>query len=252
MVAILALGAFAIPARANTILFATGPIQLASGTVNATVSFDIDHVTDTILISVANLQKNPVNIGQLISRVNFTLSHFTNTSPNAAVVTERATEIEIDRMGRIVEVDATLDTDWKILPVATGRFDLCTICNGSGDPDQLLIGAPAANGRYPNANGGIAGNNSHNPFLLASAETYTEGPLAGVNSMPSWTIRLNGIQPTTYVTAVAFGFGTSYGALTAEADALTPTPEPGTMILLGCGVALMFAARRRKKKGQAA
>jgi hypothetical protein len=251
MVAILALSALAVPARPNTILFATGPIQLSSWTVNATVSFDIDHVTDTILISVANLQKNPVSIGQLISRVNFTLSHFTNTSPNAAMVTERATGIEIDRMGRIVEVDATLDTDWKILPVATGRFDLCTICNGSGDPDQLLIGAPASNGRYPNANGGIAGNNSHNPFLLASAETYTEGPLAGLNSMPSWTIRLNGIQPTTYVTAVAFGFGTSYGTLTADAG-VTATPEPGTMILLGCGVALMAEARRRKKKGQAA
>lgn len=253
--AIVALGALLLPARANTILFATGPVNLtgtSSGWVNAEVSFEINPVSDTILISVNNLQNNPVSIGQLISRIDFTLSHFTNVTPDAHLVTERATEFEVDRMGRVREVEPKTDTDWKILPVATGRFDLCTICSGGGDPDELLMGGPALNGKYTSANGSIAGNGPHNPFLLASGATYRDGPLAGLGATPAWSVQISGIQTATSVSAVRIGFGTSYGSLVAPASEVAKTPEPATWVLMGCGAGLMAYAARRKKKGRAA
>jgi hypothetical protein len=237
--------------KANTILFATGSINLAGKPVNATASFDIDDIADTITISMVNLQNNPISVGQLISGISFTLSHLATTSPTATIVTERATEIKIDRMGRITEVEAKTDTDWKVLPVATNAYDLCQICDGSGSPDNLLIGGPAASGRYTSANGSIAGNGPHNPFILASGSTYTSGPLAGANSTPFWTIHVSGVQATTYVSSVTFRFGTGYGSLTAPGEDMTATPEPGTWAMMG-GACLALFALWRKKQGQSA
>jgi hypothetical protein len=247
MVALLAIAGCAVPLRANTILFATGPISLAGKPVNATASFSINDIADTITISMVNLQNNPMAAGQLISGISFTLSHLATTSPTATIVTERATEIEIDRMGRITEVEARTDTDWKVLPVATNRYDLCQVCNGSGHPDNLLIGGPASNGVYTSANGSIAGNGPHNPFILASGSLYTTGPLAGADSTPFWTIHLNGVEPATYVSSVTFRFGTSYGALTAAGEEVTATPEPGTIALMGGASLALFALWRKKR-----
>jgi hypothetical protein len=247
LVALLAIGVCPVPVQANTILFATGSINLAGQPVNATARFDVNAIADTITISMVNLQNNPISVGQLISGVSFTLSHLASTSPTATIVTERATEIEIDRMGRVTEVDARMDTDWKVLPVATNRYDLCQVCNGSGDPDNLLIGGPASNGKYASANGSIAGNSSHNPFFLASGATYTTGALAGVDSTPYWTIRMSGVQPITSVGNVTFRFGTTYGALTAPGENLTATPEPGTWVTMGGACMTLFAIWRKKK-----
>jgi hypothetical protein len=232
--------------QANTILFATGSINLAGQPANATARFDVNAIGDTITISMVNLQNNPIAVGQLISGISFTLSHLATTSPTATIVTERATEIEIDRMGRITEVEARMDTDWKVLPVATNRYDLCQVCNGSGYPDNLLIGGPASNGQYTSASGSIAGNGPHNPFILASGATYLTGALAGVDLTPSWTIRLSGVQPTAYVSNVTFRFGTSYGALTAPGEDMTAAPEPATWAMMG-SACLVFVAIWRKK-----
>ena len=229
----LAIGLLAVaPLGASTYLFATGPVQLAGGLVNAQAQYEIDDLADTIAISIVNLQPNPVSVGQLVSGISFTLSHFAGAASNAAITGERATRIEIDRMGRVVEIGPTLDTDWKILPAGADTLDLCTICKSTGDPDELVIGAPAAGGRYTAANGSIAGNGPHNPFLMG----------------PIWTVHLSGIQPATLVATTIFRFGTTYGDLTAAG--YESIPEPGTVGMIVAGAGALWIARRRRTKGQ--
>jgi hypothetical protein len=233
---ILALAGIAGAARANTILFATGPVRLSGGAVNASASFDIDPIHDTVAISVLNLQDNPGNVGQLISGISFTLSHLAGGLATPSIISERATEITIDSMGRIVEAAPKTDTDWKIVPATGSTWDLCTICSTGGSPDQLLISGPASSGAYTGANGSIAGNASHNPFLLATA-----------GSTPTWTIRLDSLQPSTGVTAVRFQFGTTYATIYTEGRDVTAIPEPGTVVLIGVAcVALGISAQRKR------
>jgi hypothetical protein len=40
---------------------------------------------------------------------------------------------------------------------------------GASGPDHTIVGAPGATNTYGDANGSIAGNNPHNPFLALNA-----------------------------------------------------------------------------------
>ena len=82
---------------------------------------------------------------------------------------------------------------------------------------HLLIGPPGPGGTYSNANGSIAGNGPHNPFLERTAQFFIAAP---------------NIYAITKIVGVTFNFGTTS---TADTRITAVTPEPSAQLLLGLG-----------------
>ena len=107
-----------------------------------------------------------------------------------------------------------------------------------GGPDGSLIGSPDPlhPTLYSAANGSIAGNGPHNPFIAGSfTETFTVSSLAGIS--------INGVF-------LQFGDDTFTPTVpTADHQDVTliSDPEPGSMIIWGgLGLAGVCLVRRRK------
>jgi hypothetical protein len=108
----------------------------------------------------------------------------------------------------------------------------CVVCafgiGPTAGPEQTLIGGTGS-GAYPNANGSIAGNDPHNPFLVGTLTLTLSVPGVTVNSTFS---------------NVVIQFGTE-----ATPPQTQQTPEPATMLLLGTGL-IGAAAGFRKRFGR--
>jgi hypothetical protein len=107
---------------------------------------------------------------------------------------------------------------------------------GHAGPAHLIIGPPGAGGTYSNANGSIAGNAPHNPFLNQSAIFGITAPF---------------VSSGTTITGVTFSFGTTEGAAEIQGVPVgTAVPEPGSIALLATATGTLagyFGWRRRKQ-----
>lgn len=201
-----------------------------------------------------NLIGNPTSVGQTISSLNFA---FSNLAPGQDL--GRATEQIYDFSDITVDgnknpvVNPPTGDDWVIVPDSTGTFSFCRVCKSGGvggKPDELLIGAPDNNEVYSNANGSIY--NAGFSFLLASGETYTNGPLLGQDSMPTWTLSIPGLsgawQASSLITSVVFGFGTSFQETKAVGVPVPgPIPEPAGVVLTLTGAGILAVLRNRRR-----
>ena len=103
---------------------------------------------------------------------------------------------------------------------------------GHAGPAHLIIGPPGGGGTYSAANGSIAGNGPHNPFLNQSA---------------SFTLTAPNVTSDTTITGVTFSFGTTAGV---EILGVAAVPEPGSIVLLATATGTLagyFGWRRRKQ-----
>jgi hypothetical protein len=94
----------------------------------------------------------------------------------------------------------------------------------------LIIGPPGG-ATYANANGSIAGNKPHNPFLNQSA---------------TFTITAPNVTAATTITGVVFSFGTTEGAVLIPGALV---PEPSSLVLGSVGLGLVGSIglyRRRR------
>jgi hypothetical protein len=83
---------------------------------------------------------------------------------------------------------------------------------------------------YSNANGSIAGNGPHNPFL---------------NQTATFNIAVTGVTAATTVTSATFSFGTVAGVNVPGTPGTPAVPEPISSALVGTGLIGLFFLRGR-------
>lgn len=211
-------GAYAAVQTFSTPVGATVP----GGPVNASATFTPG--SGVLQITLSDLLPNPTTVTQLVSDLDFTLS----VGGTSLLTSSSGQEITINN-NHTASLGSTVSTGW-VLGNYNGGLTLCVICPVGSNvstqtaPAHLIIGP----GPYSNANGSIAGNDPHNPFLNGSA---------------TFTISNSLITSGTTVGNVVFSFGTTPGVNVAAA-----VPEPGSLALLGSGLLALGGIGRKKRR----
>jgi PEP-CTERM motif-containing protein len=215
-------------ATAATITYDTPSGSTTSGgPVDATATF----VTGdgTIGVTLTDLLANPTDVAQLISDLSFTLS---NGATSGTIASSSGQELTVAGDGTFT-TGSTVATGWALNSTATG-LQLDALGTASA-PSHLIIGPPDASNLYSNANGSIAGNGPHNPFL---------------NGTATFMLDIAGVTADTTVDSATFSFGTTEGAdLVPGTPRNQPTvPEPGTYAMMAVGLGLVGLAQLRRSK----
>ena len=174
--------------------------------------------TDSITVSLDNLQIDPTSVVQNISGLRFTLD---TKETSGTIVSSSGVPRSVTLDGTYADEPAD-STGWELATTEAGLY-LYVLGTDVG-PSHTIIGPPDASDLYSSANGSIAGNEPHNPFIGANAVFVLDVP---------------GVTEDSTISAVTFEFNTSPGSTTSV------IPEPTTMILLTAG--LPFLLRRKRK-----
>ena len=212
-------------AHASTVTFVTptGSTESGGNPVNASATFTTSD--GQIAVTLTDLLANPATIAQLISDLSLTLSTGQTTGTLAS---SSGTQINVAANGTFT-LGATASTGWGLNNNVSGGLQLDAL--GFIGPAGLIIGPPDAGGLYSNANGSIAGNGPHNPFLDQTA---------------TFLISVAGLTAADTVTSAEFSFGTTAGV---EIAGVSPVPLPGALPLFASGlVGLGLLSLRRKRK----
>ena len=220
-------GMCCVCAQAGNVTYITpSGSSVAGGPVDATAVFSISN--GMIDVTLSNLLVNPTDVGQLLSDLSFTLGNGGSLS-GASLSSSLGTEVTVNADGSFT-AGPSVSSGWgfKTGGATTATLD---VLGTSTAPSHLIIGPPGTTG-YSNANGSIAGNKPHNPFLNGSATFVITGP---------------DITSSTTITSVTFSFGTTEGAATVG-GVPRAVPEPSAALFLGLGIlGLMVLATTSRK-----
>jgi hypothetical protein len=214
----LAVGSGIVPAHAGSIEYFTPSGSTTGGQpVDASASFTTS--TGILSITLTNLEANPTSVVQALSDLQFTLGNGGSLT-GASLFTSVGQEITVNSNGTFT-LGSAVATGWvPTLGGTSGALDV--LGAGGAGPKHLIIGPPGAANTYSNANGSIAGNAPHNPFL---------------NDFATFTIIGTGITADTTITSATFSFGTTEGANLVPGVAV---PEPGSLALCAMGATSIF------------
>jgi hypothetical protein len=215
-----------LAASGSTITFETPPSSTTGGgPVDATATFVAGD--GTLSIALTDLQANPTDVAQLISDLDFTLS---NGATSGTIASSSGQEITVAGDGTFT-TGSTVDTGWALNSTATGlQLD---VLGTSTAPSHLIIGPPDGSNLYSNANGSIAGNGPHNPFLNGSA---------------TFLLDIAGVTADTTVTSATFSFGTTEGADLVPGTPQSAVPEPSTSLTLAVLLGFMGLVQLRRSR----
>jgi hypothetical protein len=196
--------------------------------VSAMADFSISGTTLTIILT--NTLPGIQAASQLLTDVFFTLS-LLPTSPILSSQTGDLINVASDKT--ITDLGSSI-LGWGFGAATVNNlsgFELCVLCQGgptaSATPSEGILGPPSIDGKYDNANGSIAGNGPHNPFVNQTA-----------------TFTITGIPTDATADNVIFSFSTASGD---NVPGLL-VPEPTSVVLLGTGLLALGVILRRRRK----
>jgi hypothetical protein len=178
-----------------------------------------------ISITLTDLLANPTDVAQLISDLSFTLS---NGVATGTLASSSGQQITVNSGGSFT-LGSTTSTGWGLSQNINGGLQLSATL-----PLALIIGPPGPANTYTNANGSIANNPAHNPFINQTATFTINAP----------------VTATTTVTAATFAFGTTPGITVAGVVGVTPVPEPTTLTSLAIGLLFLGVLGKIKKRAE--
>ena len=214
------------------------PISVCTGLGCSTtnVSGSIVAGNGTVTITLNNNLTNPqvVSVIQNVSAVYFQVSGY-NLAAVSLSGSNSTQSTNIDNSGNAVLAGAVNPTGWAA-GHSGSTITACVICafgiSSPAGPDQTIIGGTGS-GAYANANGSIAGNDPHNPFLAGTA---------------TFTLVVPGVTVNSTFSNVVIQFGTEATPPTSSPTPPTSVPEPASMLLLGSGLVGAAASIRRRRR----
>ena len=202
-----------------------GPVSAGDVNVHADITFGVNTVT----IKLFNDTLNPFTAAQSISDFSLTLA--SGSTLGSALASSSGVPVLVAADGTY-STGAAISAGWAYSTPNSSTLYLDDLAGGAAGPANTIIGLPDASNVYSNANGGIAGNAPHNPFLQGST---------GVTFVITG---LTGVTANTQISGAVFSFGTTSGD-NHPGGGGTSVPEGGaTVALLGLAFTGLIAARR--------
>lgn len=218
-------------AQADPISVCTG-VGCSTQNVSGTIVAGNGTVTITLNNDLAQALVN--NVSQNVSGVYFQVSGYTLGAVSlSGSSSTNSTNVSNSKVA--TPAGAVNPTGWGAGSNGS-LITVCVVCAGSfgvgptAGPEQTIIGGTGS-GLYPSANGSIAGNNPHNPFLTGTV---------------TFTLVVPGVTANSTFSNVVIQFGTT----ATPPGEITETPEPASMLLLGTGLAGAAAAYRKRRRKQ--
>jgi hypothetical protein len=211
--------------RADTVTYSTpsGSLDTAGDPVSATATFTTG--AGTVTIDLQNLQAGQKDAGQLVTDLFFTIS----TGQTAGTISSASSDSLFINSDKSVTPNGTVDPGWA-LTSDLGGLELDGLAGSATGPKQELVGPASADGKYDNANGSLAGNSAHNPFL---------------DGVAHWVIDVTGVTAGSKISSATFSFGTTEGDNVGGS-----VPEPRGLValmgLFGMGVIGTMWSRRNR------
>ncbi len=203
------------------------------GSVNATISGNgglpvsagatISYSGGFVLVTLTNCFVNPTSVSQNISDVYFTITGSSGHATSGQIGSLGTTSlIKVASDGS--STTSTGSALWNLI-VNGDTFHLTDLIGNSPvTPTSTILGAPDGSGMYSAANGSIAGNKPHNPFI---------------NQTATWLFACDGCDGA--IGNVDISFGT-----TDSGPPTVLTPEPASLMLFGSGLLALGGTIRRK------
>jgi hypothetical protein len=220
----------AVPCAASNMVTYLVTSPNGGNPVDATAQFSINP-SGYLMLTLTNWEANIVDVGQAVTGIKFNLTTSVAGITPGNQPTGTGDVVTVGSAGSVS--DSGLQSVMGYYTASTSLHTVFLSVFSTGGPNGAILG-PETSGSYPDANGSLASNGPHNPFVNDSA-TFTFGDFGN----------LTGDNLSNILSAVQIEFGTSQTNYFAAS--VVASPEPSSVIFFFSGV-LLFAAKRKRRQ----